>query len=73
MVFIGESIYTESCSQFNGVPDGKKRCKILDDIHDARQKHKKDKLAKIMTACQKCGDSSCKKHYVKVCQMCYNN
>ena len=51
--------------------DVKTRCKIcVSETHGADQKYKKDKLKKIKTACQKCGNATCNQHMMHICNTC---
>ena len=48
-----------------------KRCRIcIDDSKGNGQKQSKDKMKKINSLCQKCGQNVCKTHVLRVCSSC---
>ena len=52
----------------------KTRCSLcMEEIQGEGMKEKKQKLTKVKTACQKCGNATCKKHFFIICNQCFEN
>ena len=45
----------------------------MEEIQGEGMKEKKQKLTKVKTACQKCGNAICKKHFFIICNQCFEN
>lgn len=58
-------------TEFQKFTTGPKRCRsCLNNAKGNAQKEEKDKLKKIKTCCQKCGDAQCSNHFVQICLGC---
>ena len=73
MLFAGQDIKTIEDINNPQTVARPTRCRAcLQSIQGENQKLKKDKLKKVRTTCQKCGDVFCKEHLIQTCLSCSN-
>ena len=66
-----EIIGNNEIFQYSKTMRGIKRCRFcLMNIKGEDQKLKKDKLKKVTTQCQRCGEAVCNEHSIQTCLRC---
>lgn len=54
--------------------DTPRRCRLcINDSHGKEQKVAKDKLKKVKSTCQNCGENACRVHLMQLCQGCISS